>query len=188
MAVSAADDEALMAAMGEATAVEARHLGVNWVLCPVADLNLDPDNPITNIRALGDRPEWVSRLACALIRRLQQHGVAATATHFPGDGMDDRNQQRSGREVCCRCGCRDWLFGRCRWISLWIGENDIKAVQQRHRFGQRELRLLERVEAGDDGVICCAGEVSLGQVGVMKPRARKVSPCAIRLAHIGFLE
>jgi beta-N-acetylhexosaminidase len=92
MAAGAANDEALMAVMGEATAVEARHLGVNWVLCPVVDLNINPNNPITNIRSLGDQPERVGQLASALIRALQQHGVAATAKHFPGDGMDDRDQ------------------------------------------------------------------------------------------------
>jgi beta-N-acetylhexosaminidase len=92
MAAGAANDEALIAELGRATAVEARHLGVNWVLTPDIDLNYNFDNPVTNIRALGDKPELVSRLACALIEALQTHGVAATAKHFPGDGMDDRDQ------------------------------------------------------------------------------------------------
>jgi beta-N-acetylhexosaminidase len=92
MAAGAADDEALMSMMGEAIAVEARYVGVNWVFNPVVDLNYNFDNPITNIRALGDDPARVSRLASASIRALQQHGVAATAKHFPGDGIDDRDQ------------------------------------------------------------------------------------------------
>jgi len=92
MAAGAANDEALIAELGRATAVEARHLGVNWVLTPDIDLNYNFDNPVTNIRALGDKPELVGRLATALIHALQQHGVAATAKHFPGDGMDDRDQ------------------------------------------------------------------------------------------------
>lgn len=92
MAAGAADDEHLIAELGRATAVEARALGVNWVLTPDIDLNYNFDNPVTNIRALGDNPDLVSRLAVALIHALQQHGVAATAKHFPGDGMDDRDQ------------------------------------------------------------------------------------------------
>ncbi len=92
MAAGAADDETLIAELGRATAIEARALGINWVLTPDIDLNVNFDNPVTNIRALGDKPELVSRLAAALIHDLQQHGVAATAKHFPGDGMDDRDQ------------------------------------------------------------------------------------------------
>ena len=92
MAAGAADDEALMSVMGQAIAVEARHIGVNWASNPVVDLNYNFDNPITNIRSLGDDPDRVSRLAPALIRAMQQHGIASTAKHFPGDGMDDRDQ------------------------------------------------------------------------------------------------
>jgi beta-N-acetylhexosaminidase len=92
MAAGAADDEALVQTMAQAIAVEARYIGVNWVLNPVIDLNYNPDNPITNIRSMGDDPDRVSRLATAWIPALQAHGVAATAKHFPGDGMDDRDQ------------------------------------------------------------------------------------------------
>jgi beta-N-acetylhexosaminidase len=92
MAAGAANEEALMAMMGQAIAIEARHIGVNWVLNPVVDLNYNFDNPVTNIRSMGDRPDRVCRLAPVLIRSLQQHGVAATAKHFPGDGMDNRDQ------------------------------------------------------------------------------------------------
>jgi beta-N-acetylhexosaminidase len=92
MAAGAADEGSLVAAMGQAIAVEARHIGVNWVLNPVVDLNYNSNNPITNIRSMGDDPDRVCRLAPAWVQALQAHGVAATAKHFPGDGMDDRDQ------------------------------------------------------------------------------------------------
>ncbi|MEZ4863868.1 MAG: glycoside hydrolase family 3 N-terminal domain-containing protein [Caldilineaceae bacterium] len=92
MAAGAANDEALMRMRGEAVAVEARHIGVNWVFHPVVDLNYNPNNPITNVRSMGDQPERVSRLAVATIAALQANGLAATAKHFPGDGIDDRDQ------------------------------------------------------------------------------------------------
>jgi beta-N-acetylhexosaminidase len=92
MAAGAANDEALMAARGQAIALEARHIGVNWVFHPVVDLNYNPNNPITNVRSMGDQPERVSRLAVATIQALQANGLAATAKHFPGDGIDDRDQ------------------------------------------------------------------------------------------------
>lgn len=92
MAAGAADDEVLMTARGHAIAVEARHIGVNWVFHPVVDLNYNPNNAITNVRSMGDQPERVGRLATATIRALQASGLAATAKHFPGDGIDDRDQ------------------------------------------------------------------------------------------------
>lgn len=93
MAAGAANDVELMTIMGQATAAEARYAGMHWTFSPVIDLNYNPNNPITNVRALGDEPERVSRLATAMIHGLQVGGVlAATAKHFPGDGMDDRDQ------------------------------------------------------------------------------------------------
>ncbi|MBI1294692.1 hypothetical protein GC175_07005 [bacterium] len=92
MGIGAADDETLTATVGKAIALEARYLGVNWLFNPVIDLNYNPENPITNIRALGDDPVKVSRLATIWLQAMQEHGVAATAKHFPGDGIDDRDQ------------------------------------------------------------------------------------------------
>lgn len=92
MAAGAANDPELIALLGKATAIEARHIGVNWCLTPDVDLNYNFDNPVTNIRSMGDQPARVMRLASPLIRALQAHGVAATAKHFPGDGMDSRDQ------------------------------------------------------------------------------------------------
>lgn len=92
MGMGAANDEGLIATMGQAIATEARYLGVNWLFNPVVDLNYNFNNPITNIRAMGDDPAQVSRLATIWLQAMQQHGVAATAKHFPGDGIDDRDQ------------------------------------------------------------------------------------------------
>ena len=92
MGIGAANDEALVATMGEAIATEARYVGVNWLFNPVIDLNYNFNNPITNIRSMGDDPARVSRLATIWLQAMQQRGVAATAKHFPGDGIDDRDQ------------------------------------------------------------------------------------------------
>lgn len=92
MNTAAADDTELAALMGEATAVEARAYGVHWTFGPVVDLNMHPGNPICNTRSLGDNPERVTRLALAMVKAMQDNGLAATVKHFPGDGWDDRDQ------------------------------------------------------------------------------------------------
>ncbi|MBN1219867.1 MAG: hypothetical protein JXM69_13140 [Anaerolineae bacterium] len=96
MGAGAANDAELMTIMGQATAAEARYAGLHWTFSPVVDLNYNFNNPITNIRALSDQPERVIRLATAYVQGLQAEGrLAATAKHFPGDGMDDRDQHLS---------------------------------------------------------------------------------------------
>ncbi len=113
MAAGAADDVRLVRAMGRATAREGRANGVHWTFSPVVDLNVNFQNPVTNIRALGDRAGRVSRLAQAWIEGIQESGeMAASAKHFPGDGMDDRDQH------CCTsvntCSLSRWwaTYGR----------------------------------------------------------------------------
>jgi beta-glucosidase len=72
--------------MGAAIAQEAQAIGLNWVLAPVVDVNNNPDNPVINVRAFGDTPEVVSKLATAFIRGCQRHPVLTAAKHFPGHG------------------------------------------------------------------------------------------------------
>jgi beta-glucosidase len=72
--------------MGAVTAIEARAIGLNWVLAPVVDVNNNPDNPVINVRAFGETPEIVGKLAAAFIRGAGQHPVLTTAKHFPGHG------------------------------------------------------------------------------------------------------
>ena len=92
LALAANDSEELAYTMGQAAAVEGRSVGIHWTFAPVVDVNVNPDNPIANTRSLGDDVERISRLARAIIRGLQEHGVAACAKHFPGDGIDDFDQ------------------------------------------------------------------------------------------------
>ena len=92
LAVAAADDPQLAYALGTAAAREGRYAGVYWTFAPVVDVNVNPDNPIANTRSLGDDPERVARLAEAIMRGMQEHGLAACAKHFPGDGVDDLDQ------------------------------------------------------------------------------------------------
>lgn len=72
--------------MGRITAVEARAAGVNWIFAPVADVNVDPDNPIINIRSFGEDPQQVADHVAEFVRGVEENGTLATAKHFPGHG------------------------------------------------------------------------------------------------------
>ncbi|MGF1601160.1 MAG: glycoside hydrolase family 3 N-terminal domain-containing protein [Thermosynechococcaceae cyanobacterium] len=72
--------------MGAITAQEALTIGLNWLLAPVVDVNNNPKNPVINVRAFGDDPVTVGKLATAFIRGAQAYPVLTTAKHFPGHG------------------------------------------------------------------------------------------------------
>ncbi len=86
MAMAATGDPSLAEAAGRVVAREARALGINHILAPVVDVNINPDNPVINTRSFGEDPAEVSRYATAFIRGVQSERVLATAKHFPGHG------------------------------------------------------------------------------------------------------
>lgn len=92
MALGATDSEALAAEYGRALALETRSLGFNTLLNPVADLNLNFLNPLVGTRSLSEEPERVIRLLSRQVRAMQEAGLICTLKHFPGDGVDFRDQ------------------------------------------------------------------------------------------------
>ncbi|MVN92725.1 glycoside hydrolase family 3 protein [Mucilaginibacter aquatilis] len=92
MAIGAANSPQLTYNYGKTLAMESRSVGIQWVLHPMADLNLNPLNPIVNVRGISDDPDRAIRLLSRQVKGLQYNGVAATIKHFPGDGVDYRDQ------------------------------------------------------------------------------------------------
>ena len=67
-------------------AEEARALGVHLGATPNLDVNTDPDNPIINLRSLGDNVELVIELGAELARGTIDGQAASLLMHFPGHG------------------------------------------------------------------------------------------------------
>jgi beta-N-acetylhexosaminidase len=89
MAFGAAGDPEFSRFEGQVTAREARALGVQWVYYPVADVNINPDNPVLNIRSFGEDPQAVAAQVAAFIEGAHSdphNYVLTTAKHFPGHG------------------------------------------------------------------------------------------------------
>src|SRR5690349_8930731 len=86
MALAATGDPTFAEEQGRATAVAAMAVGVNHLFAPVADVNVDPRNPVINTRSFGEDPQDVARYVAAFVRGVQSAGALATAKHFPGHG------------------------------------------------------------------------------------------------------
>ena len=89
MGVAAGGGEQAAYDIGAITAREARAVGIHITFSPDADVNSNPDNPIINLRSFGEDARAVSRLVAAAVRGIQDHGLLATAKHFPGHGDTD---------------------------------------------------------------------------------------------------
>jgi len=62
-------------------------MGIQQNNAPVADVNINPDNPVIGVRSFSSDPGLVSRLTAATVHGYQDDaGIIATAKHFPGHG------------------------------------------------------------------------------------------------------
>jgi len=64
-------------------------VGINQNFAPVADVNINPNNPVIGVRSIGEDPALVSELVAAQVDGYHAAGVSATAKHFPGHGDTD---------------------------------------------------------------------------------------------------
>lgn len=85
-ALASLNDPAVIRGAGVLTALEALSVGINWVLAPVVDLDVEPENPIVQTRAFGADPPQVAAAAAAWIVGCEAAGALACAKHFPGHG------------------------------------------------------------------------------------------------------
>ena len=69
-----------------ALAAELRAVGITLDYAHVLDIHTNPKNPVIGDRALAEDAAMVGRLGAAIVRGLQENGVAACGKHFPGHG------------------------------------------------------------------------------------------------------
>lgn len=84
--LGAIEDNELIYKMGKEIGAQAQLIGVHINLSPVLDVNMEPENPVINIRSFGNSPHKVAEKGVAMIKGLQDAGIIASAKHFPGLG------------------------------------------------------------------------------------------------------
>lgn len=89
----ASNDGELLYESGKYTARFLRSAGVHVTISPCVDVNFNKNNPIVNTRGASDDPERVLRIAGGHGLGVNcENNCIACFKHFPGDGVDDRNQ------------------------------------------------------------------------------------------------
>ncbi len=79
-------DEQLLYEYGKEVARQCREIGVQINFAPVADVDVNPRNPVINTRSFGGDPQNVARKVIAYSRGLEEGGVLSVSKHFPGHG------------------------------------------------------------------------------------------------------
>jgi beta-N-acetylhexosaminidase len=86
MTLGAIKNDSLIYQFGKAVASQFKRLGMQMNLAPVADINVNPRNPVINYRSFGENRDKVAFKSIMYMKGMQDNGIIATAKHFPGHG------------------------------------------------------------------------------------------------------
>ncbi|MCD8031215.1 MAG: serine hydrolase [Bacteroides sp.] len=89
MILGCIQDDRLIYEYGQEVARQSREMGVHVNFAPVADVNINPRNPVINTRSFGEDPERVADKVIAYSTGLESGGVLSVSKHFPGHGDTD---------------------------------------------------------------------------------------------------
>lgn len=78
--------------MGQVAGVETAALGCNWAFAPIVDIHYNWRNTVISTRSFGNTPEVVVERAKEYFDGISESPTACAMKHFPGDGIDERDQ------------------------------------------------------------------------------------------------
>ncbi|MBR7927524.1 glycoside hydrolase family 3 protein [Aerococcaceae bacterium zg-ZUI334] len=90
--IAATDDLDNAYQLGNVAGFEAAQVGCNMAFSPIVDIDYNFKNPITNTRTFGSDPQRVLEMSKAQISGFNENHIIPTIKHFPGDGVDERDQ------------------------------------------------------------------------------------------------
>lgn len=80
------EQEELIYEVGRSIARDCKNAGIHWNFAPVADINLNPENPVIGYRSFGENKQEVAQKAIAFMQGMRSGGILGCAKHFPGHG------------------------------------------------------------------------------------------------------
>ncbi|MCM3768238.1 glycoside hydrolase family 3 protein [Neobacillus niacini] len=173
--------------MGRVSGVEASAIGCNWSFAPIVDINYNWRNPIISSRSFGSDPDLVLEMSLAYMKGIQESGIAPAAKHWPGDGVDERDQHLSFSVNSLSTEEWDKTFGKvyqglidAGLPSIMAGHIHLPSYQRHFNPGVKDEELLPatlskeittdllRGKLGFNGVVVTDASHMLGLTGAMK--------------------
>ncbi|MFJ3667046.1 glycoside hydrolase family 3 N-terminal domain-containing protein [Streptomyces sp. NPDC090106] len=158
-ALGVVDDPALTARCADALAGHLASLGITVSYAPVADLQVQADNPIVRTRAFGGEAGVVSRHLRAWIEATEARGVASCAKHFPGHGgtlTDSHHELAVDPRPYERLDLEPFRAAIAAGVPMMMSAHVVFPALDENRpatLSRRILRDLLRLELGFDGVL-----------------------------------
>lgn len=112
VAIGATGDPHFAYEMGRIAGVEGAATGCNWSFAPVVDINYNWRNSVAATRCFGDNPDTVLSMSKEYLRGIWESGFACAAKHFPGDGVDERDQHILTTVNSMDCETWDNTYGK----------------------------------------------------------------------------
>lgn len=104
--IGATQDPAYAGKQAYVCAKEGMAVGANYAFAPVVDINYNFRNPIMGTRLYGEDCNFVAEAGLAYVQEAQKQGMAVSIKHFPGDGVDERDQHLV--TTINSLSCEDW--------------------------------------------------------------------------------
>ncbi len=121
MMIGATGDATFAQKQGEVCAREGSAVGANWAFAPVIDIENNFRNPITATRVFSSDPKLVREMGKAYTLGAQGLGMAVSIKHFPGDGVDERDQHLVTSINSLSCEEWDATYGEAYKASIDAG-------------------------------------------------------------------
>ena len=190
--------------MGYVGGVESAAIGCNWAFAPIVDVHYNWRNTVIATRAFGNDPDVVIKHAKSYADGVRQQNIALAMKHFPGDGLDERDQHVVTSYNTQTVQEWDDSFGRIyrEMIdygiqSIMVGHIALPAYQRKLRPGITDREILPatlspelvtdllRGQLGFNGLILTDASLMVGMTQAM--RRRDQVPAAIAAGCDMFL-
>lgn len=147
--VAATNDPHYAYELGRISGVEAAAIGCNWSFAPIVDILYNWRNPIISSRAFSNDPDKVLAMSLAYMQGIRESNIAPAAKHFPGDGVDERDQHLSFSVNSFSCEDWDATYGKvyqglidAGLPSIMAGHIHLPAYTRRFNPDQPESAML----------------------------------------------
>ena len=202
--VAATADARYAYELGRISGFEAASIGCNWSFAPIVDINRNWRNPIISSRSWGGDPDQVLELSKAYMKGFMESGSVCCMKHYPGDGIDERDQHLCSTVNTYSCEEWDATFGKvyagmidAGVHSVMVGHIMLPAYQRHFNPGMPDSDLLPATlskelitdllkgKLGFNGLVITDASHMVGLTSAMK--RRDLVPAAIAAGIDMFL-
>ena len=127
--VAATGDASYAYKMGQICGRETAATGSNWAFTPIVDITYNWHNPVISTRAFGNDPDLVLEFSKEYFRGMSESGIPCAMKHFPGDGVDERDQHVASSVNSFSCEEWDATFGK---VFRGMIDAGVQAVMSGH--------------------------------------------------------